>query len=78
MNDQIVGTIRTLAQVVAGWLVAQAIQKWGVEVDAAALEVALVAVATGAYRALVTGLARKWPALEWLNGWASRPMYDTA
>lgn len=75
MNDQVIGTIRTLVQALAGWLVAQGVMRWGIEVDSVALEIVLFGVATGAYRELVSWAGRRWTWFEWLNGWALSPTY---
>lgn len=78
MNDQIIGTIRTLVQMLVGWITTQAFIRWGIEVDSAAFELLLFGFFTGVYRLAVTALARRWPVLEWLNGWAAAPDYRTA
>lgn len=78
MNDNQVGAIRTIVQAVAGFIVAQLFQRWGIEVDAAALELVLFAIATGLWRQLWTVLGRRWPWLEILNGWAAKPNYELA
>jgi hypothetical protein len=75
MNDQAIGLIRTLTQMAAGWATTQALIRWGIDIDSPALELVLFGAATGAYRSVVSALALRWPALEWLNGWSTGPAY---
>lgn len=75
MNDQTIGAIRTLVQVLAGWLAAKLVMA-GVDVDTVALEAVLTPIMTGLYRAAISALANRWPWLEWLNGWARTPSYE--
>lgn len=74
-NDQIIGTVRTIVQLVAGWLTAQAVMRWGIDIDTTAVEVVLLAITTGLWRSSVSALAGRWPWLEWLNGWGAQPAY---
>lgn len=74
MNDWLVGLIRTLAQAAAGALLTWLVSR-GIELDEEPVVVVLFALFTGIYREVVTLLAKRWPALEWLNGWKAQPQY---
>lgn len=75
MNDQTIGAVRTLVQVLAGWVAAKMVMA-GIDVDTVALEAVLTPIMAGLYRAAISAFANRWPVLEWLNGWARPPSYD--
>ena len=72
MSDFIVSLIRTWVPLAVGYLIA-----WGVlpaDLSESAT-LALAAIVTGAYYAIVRALERRWPVVGWLLGTAKAPTY---
>ena len=72
MNDYIVSLVRTYVPLAVGWLVVTFDQSIDTA-DAAAHAVAIVLIV---YYAVVRALERRFPAVGWLLGRPSTPLYE--
>jgi hypothetical protein len=78
MNDYFLSLIRTWVPIGIGAVLSYLAVRWGIGVDEdtqAQLAIALTAVVTAVYYALVRALEKRWPAFGKLLGTAKKPVY---
>jgi hypothetical protein len=75
MSDYIVSLIRTYVPMAVGFVAAWLLTL-GIEIDSAALELALVSILSGAYYALIRWAESRWPWFGKLLGKQTAPTYD--
>ncbi len=75
MSDRLIAAIRTaVAALVATWIV-WATDTFGLDLDSAAIEIAVLGVVTAVYNAGVNWLATRWPHAGYLLGVPRTPTY---
>lgn len=75
MTNYVISLIRTIVPTAVGAVAAYLVTRFGITIDSASLELALVSVLTGAYYAAARALEARYPWAGFLLGYKAPPTY---